>query len=477
MLSRDHSSVIQESSGTHRDSPGQARWMLADLVGRKLSESWIPPKAEARAVRLEVPVGRIDLFGWLREQQTSPKLYWSGRDDGCEVAALGAADTVETGPNYNEDMRKRLSPFLTPEDPQARYYGGLRFDAERNTGEEWASFGAYRFTLPRFELRVRDGETVLACNLVLPRDTDNREEILEEIENLSFEPETPEEPLPNPVSRDDEPGFPAWKKNVERTLSAFRDGKLGKVVLARRASFGFEEEIDPALLAGKLKDATPDCFHFYAEPEAGVAFVGASPERLYRREGRKILSEAVAGTRPRGDSEIKDEDLGEELLKSDKDRLEHSYVKDSIKDSLAPLCCLLEVDEKISEMKLTQRRHLASRVCGTLHEHVSDTDILEAMHPTPAVGGYPSAEALREIGESETFDRGWYAGPIGWVGANDAEFAVGIRSGLVSGRNLSLYSGAGIVSGSVAEEEWAEIEQKISDFTRILGLGPGNSPG
>ena len=338
MLSRDHSSVIQEDGGAHRDSPDRARWTLADLVGRTLSEGWMPSNAETRAVRIEVPVGRVDLFGWLREQRTSPKLYWSGRDDECEVAALGAADTVEAGPNFSEDMKKRLSFFLPSEDPQVRYYGGLRFDSERETDEEWSAFEAYRFSLPRFELRVRAGETVLACNLVLPRDTDNREEILEEIENLSFDPETSEEPLPKPVSRDDEPGFPVWKKNVERALSAFEEERLGKVVLARRASFGFDEELDPALLAGKLKDATPDCFHFYAEPEPGVAFVGASPERLYRREGRRILSEAVAGTRPRGDSEIKDEDLGEELLKSDKDRLEHSYVKDSIRDSLAPLC-------------------------------------------------------------------------------------------------------------------------------------------
>ena len=476
MLSRDHSSVIQQD-GPHRDSPDWARWTLAGLVDRKLSESWMPPNAETQAVRLEVPIGQVDPFGWLRGQQASPKLYWSGRDDGCEVAALGAADTVEAGPNSSEDAKKQLLSFLTSENPRIRYYGGLRFDPGRDTEEEWAEFGVYSFTLPRFELRARAGETVLACNLVLPRDTDNREEILEEVENLSFDLEISEEPLPKPVSRDDEPGFPAWKKNIERALSAFEEGRLGKVVLARRASFGFDEELDPALLAGKLKAATPDCFHFYAEPEPGVAFVGASPERLYRREGRRILSEAVAGTRPRGDSEIKDEDLGEELLKSDKDRLEHSYVKDSIRDSLTPLCRLLEVDEKMSEMKLTRRRHLASRVCGTLHEHVSDADILEAMHPTPAVGGYPKAAALQEIEASETFDRGWYAGPIGWIGANEAEFAVGIRSGLISGRNLSLYSGAGIVSGSVPEEEWAEIEQKISDFTRILGLGPGNRPG
>ena len=109
-------------------------------------------------------------------------------------------------------------------------------------------------------------------------------------------------------------------------------------MLARRATLEFEKEPDPALIARKLKDSTPDCFHFYFEPENGTAFVGASPERLFRREGDVILSEAVAGTRPRGASEIDDQDLREELLSSEKDRSEHEYVRVSIREALAPLC-------------------------------------------------------------------------------------------------------------------------------------------
>jgi menaquinone-specific isochorismate synthase len=98
--------------------------------------------------------------------------------------------------------------------------------------------------------------------------------------------------------------------------------------------------------------------------------------------------------------------------------------------------------------------------------------VLRALHPTPAVGGYPNGEALEEIRAFEPFDRGWYAGPIGWIGADAAEFAVGIRSGLVRGSRLALFSGAGIVEGSVPEDEWAEIEQKIGDFTGMFGFDP-----
>ena len=95
-------------------------------------------------------------------------------------------------------------------------------------------------------------------------------------------------------------------------------------------------------------------------------------------------------------------------------------------------------------------------------------DVLQALHPTPAVGGYPQVEAMQAIHEREPFDRGWYAGPVGWVGRDEAEFTVAIRSGLVQGRQLTLYAGAGIVCGSKPELEWEEIEQKISDFKALL---------
>ena len=484
MLSRDQRTLVpEEDARALQKSPGRVRWMLADLASRALSQESVleepgPQHTEPRVARVELPAGCLDPMSWLRDQPSGPKSYWSGRENGMEVAAAGIADLHEGSVAEDPaDLSKRLAPLLSSGDPRLRYYGGLRFEAEGEMESEWRNFGAYRFVLPRFELISRHGEATLACNLILPRDTDRREEILEEIEELSFSHESPVKGLPTPVSRTDTPGFDGWESNVDQALADFDRGHLEKVVLARRATLEFEDELDATLLAKKLKDATPDCFHFYFEPEEGTAFIGASPERLFRREGSKIFSEAVAGTRPRGTSELDDQDLREELLGSQKDRSEHEYVRVSIRESLAPLCAELEVEENASEMKLTRRRHMVSGVQGTLKEGISDAEILEALHPTPAVGGYPREEALEKLRTLEPFDRGWYAGPVGWIGADSAEFAVGIRSGLVSGRQLSLFSGAGIVAGSTAEDEWAEIEQKIGDFTRILGLDPGNRPG
>jgi menaquinone-specific isochorismate synthase len=454
-----------------------ARWLLVERVESALSGAELEGAgSQERVVRVAVPAGRINPFGWLREQRLFPKTYWSGRGERTGVAAVGIADVREMGVSEGTGSLSRLLASLPDTGgSEARYYGGARFDALRRPEEEWAAFGAYRFVLPRFELHAGDAQTTLVCNLVLPRDAHSAQEILEQVEDLSLPAGALGASLPIPVWREDSPDFRGWKQNIERALGAFSEGRLGKVVLARRAEIGFDGEVEATLLLESLKEATPDCFHFYVEPESGVAFLGASPERLFVREGSSVVSEAVAGTRPRGVSSEDDEGLRDDLMHSAKDRSEHSYVRIGIREALAPLCEELETDGDVAEMKLARGRHLRSKVCGILKEGVTDAALLEALHPTPAVGGHPRDGALEEIRALEPFDRGLYAGPIGWIGAEASEFAVGIRSGLVRGRTVSLYSGAGIVSGSVHDQEWAEIEQKIGDFTGMFGLEQGNA--
>jgi menaquinone-specific isochorismate synthase len=471
LLSREYTGPLGENGAT----PG-TRWLLADRVSRALSDARLESLADPveRIVRLAVPAGRVDPFRWLSEQRMFPKVYWSGREDRAGVAGVGIADLREAGVSEGAGSLSKLLASLPDSGISgARYYGGARFDPHGQPDEEWAAFSAYRFVLPRFELHAE--ETTLVCNLVLPRDTDDASKIVQEIEDLSLPEGASGALLPAPMFREDSPDFQGWKENVERALSAFSEGRLGKVVLARRAEFGFDRDLDPTLLLESLKAATPGCFHFYAEPEDGIAFLGASPERLFRRDGRSVESEAVAGTRARGVSSVEDEGLRDDLLHSAKDRVEHTYVSKGIREALEPLCEVLEIEDHVSEMKLARGRHLRSKVGGALEDGVTDSALLDAMHPTPAVGGYPRNEALEQIQDLEPFDRGWYAGPVGWIGQEASEFAVGIRSGLVRGRTLALFSGAGIVAGSVPEEEWAEIEQKIGDFTGIFGLEQGHA--
>jgi menaquinone-specific isochorismate synthase len=473
LLSREYTGPLEENGA----APG-ARWLLADRVSRALSDAGLESLADPvkRIARLVVPAGRVDPFRWLSVQRMFPKIYWSGREDQAGVAAVGIADLQEAGPSEGAGSLSKLLESLPDSGVSgARYYGGARFDPRGQPDEEWAAFSAYRFVLPRFELHAGETETTLVCNLVLPKDMDDASKIVQEIEDLSLPGGASGALLQAPMFREDSPDFQGWRENVERALSAFSEGRLGKVVLARRAEFGFCRDLDPTLLLESLKAATPGCFHFYAEPESGTAFLGASPERLFRREGRSVESEAVAGTRPRGVSSAEDEGLRKDLLYSAKDRSEHTYVSKGIREALEPLCEELEIEDSVSEMMLARGRHLRSKVSGRLRDGVTDAELLDAMHPTPAVGGHPRSEALEQIHALEPFDRGWYAGPVGWIGQEASEFAVGIRSGLVRGRTLALFSGAGIVAGSVPDEEWAEIEQKIGDFTGMFGLEQGHA--
>lgn len=448
--------------------PVDVRRALAHRVADVLARD--EEGAGVRVVRLVVPVAPLDPFRWLAAQPLLPRVYWEGRDDGLEVAAVGAADLIEGGPADDYDtLRAQLDRVLAFSDEQVRYFGGFRFDRTAPAGAEWADFGTYRFVLPRFELDRRAGERVLVCNLLFPRDRDRGPAILDEIERLALPADALAGEVPLPVARRDEPDADGWRRGLDRALAAFRAGEMDKVVLARRATFDFAARLDPLVLLKAVRAATPRCFHFCFQPAEDVAFVGATPERLFRREGRTVRSEAVAGTRPRGDSDRTDARLRDELLHSEKDLREHAYVRRSIRDGLAPLCEALHVDAAPTEMRLAQGRHLLSRATGTLHEGVHGSEVMRALHPTPAVGGYPTAEALAAIDRLEPFDRGWYAGPLGWIARGGAEFAVAIRSGLVRPDRLVLFSGAGIVEGSVAADEWDEIEQKIGAFVRVLG--------
>jgi menaquinone-specific isochorismate synthase len=273
--------------------------------------------------------------------------------------------------------------------------------------------------------------------------------------------------------RTDLPDRNRWLRKVDQALHLIRDEVLEKIVLARCAAFRFDTPLCALSLMERLSAGALSCYRFCFQLDPNTAFLGATPERLFRRIGRQLESEVIAGTRRRGKSQAEDERLASELRNSVKEQLEHDIVRKSIRQRLHGCVEFLEVDAHASVLKLPRKQHLYSHVKGQLRAGIGDAQLLERLHPTPAVGGYPTDIALTEIERLEPFDRGWYAAPIGWIGSNDAEFAVAIRSGLLQGDRLSLYSGAGIVAGSTAEAEWDEIEHKIADFLEIIHSANG----
>lgn len=424
----------------------------------------------AQLVRIGLPHPNIDPLVWLQQQASDVRIYWAGRNDGLEVAGVGYADTVskEAPIDYNAVLQ-RLRSSIGSGPGDLRYFGGIRFDRYHEVSREWAPFSAYRFWLPRFELQ-RQGETTrLICNLAFPEDTDRISDVLRELSELSAGVAANLDGSDDmPLSREDIPNREQWESSIDWSLRAFDEQRLEKIVLARKTILSFASRLDPVLLLDRIRPITSDCYHFLFQPERDIAFIGATPERLLSRSGRYIATEAVAGTRPRGETTSGDAALIDQLLRSEKDRREHNYVRQSVAASMAPLCTSFQQDEEVSIMLLTRRMHLFSSMWGMLSDKVSDADLMRALHPTPAVGGVPTKIAMEAIAHHEPFDRGWYAGPVGWIGANASEFAVGIRSALVERNRISLYAGAGIVEGSTPDGEWEEIEQKISDFTKSL---------
>lgn len=424
--------------------------------------------------RVSVAVDAIDPFAWLQAQPMTEQLYWRGRGAASAVAAVGAADVLmgrhpePAGRALAHRLRARFRQMR--EAPSLRYYGGWAFDPAQSLDDGWAAFGTHRFVLPRFELHPTADGALLHCNLVAPDDTERLDVLLTAIDHLVMPAAKPPAELPPAVARTDQPGRAGWIDMVRWALGAIEAERLDKIVLARRTQFDFVDALSPSELLRRLYEATPNCFHFLFQPAASTAFLGASPERLFCRTDRRIRTEAVAGTRSRGDSAQADAALRDELMESEKDRREHAFVADAIRERLDALCTTVQQDGSTSELRLARGRHLRSQFEGTLREGITSLDVARTLHPTPAIGGVPTGEAVQAIREQEPFARGWYAGPVGWIGPDAAEFAVAIRSGLVRGNTLALYSGAGIVDGSVPEQEWDEIEQKIGDFAAVLDL-------
>ena len=443
--------------------------LMAKKVKAALAASAKPLYQGQKIIRLTIQVPEQPLLQWLKSQNFSLKTYWSDRENRFEVAGVGAADYIDDTAGYGyRRVFDRMHNYLDHSDPDVRYYGGFKFAPNQNSHDSWKRFGRYYFVVPRFELvRSRD-KTCFVCNL--HANEDDHTAIMTQLEAITFKTDGIGNGIPKIISQKDFPGKSRWKASVQSALDAFETHRYEKIVLARKRALEFSNTLNHFTILQKLRDKASNSYKFCFQPEDNLAFIGASPELLYFRQGRKLQSEAVAGTRTRGRTSREDQGLGEELLQSEKDLREHRYVVDSIKDAFVSLTPpMLNCNNmSISLLKLARIQHLIAQFDIKLKENISDAELIETLHPTAAVGGYPRDKAVEEIGRLEGFNRGWYAAPVGWVKQDAAEFVVAIRCGLVKDNRLNLYSGAGIVRGSVPDNEWDEMNNKIDMFLSVL---------
>jgi len=458
--------LINSASQGTLSLPQAAEFLLRKIDS--LREEPSPLFDSPQVFRIEVGVEFWNILRWLAAQESETRVFWANREGGFQTAGVGIADRILLPHPAYDELFQYLRRRLSPRQKNVRYFGGIGFDPE-NTDCDWDDFGCCQFWLPRFEL-VHSGEkTLLACNLVFSKRNKDRviAQVRQELQALNGTISLNPPPALSLKQRQDWPEVQAWVQGVQEAFSLFERGPLEKLVLARRSDLWVEPAISSLFFLSEIQKAADNCFYFYFQPREGTGFLGASPERLYCRRGRRLKTEAVAGTRARTKDPQENERLKRFLLESEKDLKEHRYVVEFLEKGLRK-CCSTNRTAPLSVLELNEGMHLFTGLEGLLKEETSEADLLRTFHPTPAVAGFPLQEAQEAILRLEPFRRGWYAGAVGWVGFDATEFAVAIRSALIRKDRISLYAGAGIVQGSHPKAEWDEVENKMNTFLKIL---------
>jgi salicylate biosynthesis isochorismate synthase/menaquinone-specific isochorismate synthase len=259
-----------------------------------------------------------------------------------------------------------------------------------------------------------------------------------------------------------------FERAVAAAIERIGTGEMEKVVLARDVTVDAASAHDPGAVFGALRELFPSCICFCVGTAEG-AFLGASPELLVRRSGAGAATVALAGSTRRSADPAVDDHLGEQLLRSDKDREEQAIVARRIGRALRPHAVWVAAPDEPAIVKVANIQHLATPIRAQLTHPRSAIELAGLLHPTPAVGGEPHAPSARRIPALEGLDRGWYAGPVGWTDANeDGEFCVALRCALLRGREARLYAGVGVVRDSDPAAELAETEVKLGALLPVL---------
>lgn len=399
----------------------------------------------------------------------SPRTFWSAPGE-ATVVGSGTATTIRAdGPNRFRAVREAAEELFSVGDVHAgalaarpRLFGGFAFHDDHAGSGPWEGYPGAEFVLPRTQVTYTDGEAWLTVNDVGGEPAAVERRLEAETERL--------EGLSNPGPVGIPPGITdrarttsetEWHNSVIAATDRIAAGELRKVVLAQALRTTLGRALSMPETLSRLAGRYPECYRFLFEPEDGSGgFFGATPERLVGRRGRTVETGALAGTTGRGDTPEEDEWLAAELLADEKNVHEHELVADAVRSQLEPYAASIRAGER-SIRRLATVQHIETPITAELADDEHVLTLVEALHPTPAVGGLPPREALRTIRDTEPFERGWYAAPVGWFdAAGYGSFAVAIRSAVARGETATLFAGVGIVEDSDPDREWEEVQLK-----------------
>jgi isochorismate synthase len=418
--------------------------------------------------------------------------FWERPAEQNALVGVGAAATIETnGSACFTDAASAWRTLLndavvTCTDPTAStassgpvLFGGFTFDPLSPHTQLWVGFPDGLLILPQILLSYNGDHLALTVNKMV-RASDDIEQCAREIEAgvgrlgaaVERTPTITQDGVYRELSIHETQPASEWLEMVASTVDAIQRGAFEKVVLARDIQVELHDSpgaFDISTTIQRLRESYPTAYVF-AVQRGERFFVGATPERLVQAQDGQILTMALAGSARRGETGEEDARIGMELLQSEKNNSEHAIVVTMVREALKNHCTNVHVSSVPQLLKLKNVQHLKTPILGELIPGRCILDILADLHPTPAVGGFPRHAALEAIRSTEKLDRGWYAAPLGWIGASGhGEFAVALRSGLIDGSKARLFAGCGIVADSDPQTEFAESCLKLQVMLGALG--------
>ena len=408
-------------------------------------------------VTVPAPVAQPDAL--LRALPHEASILWDPPQTAAS-SGLGVATTLAPDANAVGDFFEGARHVAAEASPVPRVFGGASFAPGSAKEPPWESFGDGFLLLPTWTYHV-DERAWLSLAICGLQDA-IADGLLDVFDTIWDGLERPIGVIPSPVSarRLDEADQGGWLRQVEEIRQEIRAGQFEKVVAARHCVVELETGAGSLDVLKRLEERFPGCTRF-ALWRGDAAFLGATPELLISRRGAGVLSEALAGSTAHGDAA--------RMMASKKEQEEHQLVVRAVLRVLEPLCVSLRSAPAPTVRELPNVLHMQTPVEGRLRESTHVLTLVQALHPTPAVGGVPTRDAIDWIVNHEELPRGWYSAPVGWTDANgDGEFFVALRSGLLRNGKAWVYAGAGIMADSDPDAEYAETELKMQALLGAL---------
>lgn len=420
--------------------------------------------------------------------------YWEHPEQSLAMAAGEALIQVDgssggrfsSTTNAIDDWKQRTVEYsaISHSLSSTMFVGGFSFFDDGGYSEHWKSFGQGLFYVPEWNI-VRDGKcSLLSLRCLVDQQSDYssiKEALRQQFHNI-IDCYSRYGEISRPFDKRDvhlsyprydaESTFDQWSSDISAARGAINHHQYDKIVLARELNVHASSPVYSTRVANYLRDQYPSCYTFILKNPEGRQFIGSTPERLISFNRHHLLTEGLAGSISRGNTASEDAMLEKRLLQSNKNLSEHQFVLDSIMENLQPYADQIDKPDQPAIKKLSNVQHLYTPITARLSNGNNPIQLIDKLHPTPAVGGYPRKKAMQHIQKLENFDRGWYAGPVGWINSEGhGTFAVAIRSGLISGAEIRLFAGCGIVRDSNPEEEWMETKLKLIPMLSALKHG------